>query len=76
LYPHNFVSHHLKRQLLRKLEIWRSIRNYLIFKTMVEKFEIKLAEEIPEVILNEDGSYTIFNSEGKVGNITPEVHDT
>ncbi len=43
---------------------------------MVEKFEIKLAEEIPEVILNEDGSYTIFNSEGKVGNITPEVHDT
>lgn len=43
---------------------------------MIEKFEIKLGKEHLEVILNEDGSYTIFNSEGKIGNLKPVVDET
>ncbi len=42
---------------------------------MEEKFEIKLGEEILQVILNEAGSYTIYNIDRKVGNITPIVND-
>jgi len=42
---------------------------------MIEKFEVKLAEEHIEILLNEDGSYTIFNSEGEIGNLNPVIDE-
>lgn len=40
---------------------------------MEEKFEIKFGDEILEVVSNEDGSFAIHNTNGKICDLNPEI---
>lgn len=42
---------------------------------MVEKFEIEIDDEVLQVVLNEDGSYTILNAKSKIGDLYPEIRN-